>query len=124
MAPHLTPWWSMGPPLCLYRYEALPPAFVRRSSRAQRDASLARHAEKQALVDALRRGKESLELSVNFHVCVDCHAFMRAAAVALQRTITVREPKLTHVFAATDGTCSCGEKWRWEARASESETGH
>ena len=96
------------------QYDALPPSFLKRSSRKQRDASLLRHAEKQALVDQLQRGKSELSLSINFHVCVDCHAFLRAASRDLQRTITVREPKLVHTF--TDGQCSCGERWRWETR--------
>ena len=98
------------------RHDALPPAFLKRSGTKQRNASLQRHAEKQALVDLLQQGKEDLRLSVNFHVCLDCHALLRAASRALRRPITVVEPTLTHVFDE-EGTCSCGDKWCWEARA-------
>ena len=98
------------------RHDALPPDFLRRSNRRQRDASLHRHAEKLALVDLLLRNKPELTLTINFHVCVDCHAFMRAASCGLGRTITVREPRMVHTFTP-DGVCSCGGRWRWEARA-------
>lgn len=97
------------------RYEALPPAFLRKSTSDQLDRSLHSHAEKKALVDLLDRGCERLELSINFHVCLDCHAFMRSAARHLRRPIVVREPRMVHHFGA-DGVCSCGEGWRWEAR--------
>ena len=85
--------------------------------------SLQGHAEKLAIADLLRREKEAgdgdsdepLELSINFKVCADCHSFFKAVAGQLGRQITVREPKLTHVFLS-NGECSCDDRWRWEAR--------
>jgi pentatricopeptide repeat protein len=50
------------------RYEALPPAFLRKSSRRQRDRSLQSHAEKRALAHLIERNCERLEISINFHV--------------------------------------------------------
>ena len=75
-----------------------------------------------ALADMLKRERERtdasgepLELTINFKVCADCHAFFKAASTLTNgRPITVREPKMTHVFA--DGKCVCGDRWRWEAR--------
>ena len=49
------------------------------------------------------------------------HAFMLAASRHLKRTITVREPKMVHTF--TNGRCSCGGRWRWEARHPRPDTG-
>ena len=74
-----------------------------------------RDAEKKALVSLLGANASKLELSVNFHMCVDCHAFIKAASVLLQRPIVCREPKMVHHFSG--GVCSCGDRWRWEARA-------
>ena len=95
------------------RCEALP-AFLRKSTSIGWIAHSI-HMQKKALVDLLDRGCERLELSINFHVCLDCHAFMRSAARHLRRPIVVREPRMVHHFGA-DGVCSCGEGWRWEAR--------
>ena len=97
------------------RLEALPPDFTRRASTKSQEASLQRHAEKKALVSLLGANASKLELSVNFHMCVDCHAFIKAASVLLQRPIVCREPKMVHHFSG--GVCSCGDRWRWEARA-------
>lgn len=104
------------------RHEALPPAFVRSSTRGQRERSLQSHAEKQALADLLARdedGDTPLDLDINFHVCLDCHAYLAAASKLLGRPITVREPKLEHHF--DDGECSCNGAWRWEARREAAE---
>ena len=73
------------------RLEALPPAFTRRASTKSQEASLQRHAEKKALVSLLGANASKLEVSVNFHMCVDCHAFMKAASVLLQRPIVCVE---------------------------------
>ena len=109
---------------CHYKpvLEALPYAFTRRANRPEMVRSLQAHAEKLALADLLRREQEeggdeaghTLELSINFKVCEDCHAFFKAASRHLGRPITLREPKLTHVFE--DGECRCGDSWRWETR--------
>lgn len=96
------------------RLEALPPDFTRRTSTVRQEASLRRHAEKKALVSLLASNASQLELNVNFHMCVDCHAFMKAASVLLQRPIVCREPRVAHYFSG--GVCSCGDRWRWEAR--------
>ena len=105
-------------------YEALPYGFTRSASRPEMVRSLQGHAEKLALADLLRRAKERggpsapdaepLELSINFKVCADCHGFFKAASSLIGQPITVREPKVTHSFSA--GECSCGDRWRWEAR--------
>jgi hypothetical protein len=97
------------------RYDSLPTAFLRASTRQQRDASLQSHAEKKALVDLLERERPNLELSINFHACIDCHDFLKGASRLLGRDITLHEPKLVHRIV--DGECSCGDAWRWEARA-------
>ena len=62
----------------------------------------------------LARGCESLEIGVNFHMCVDCHAFFKGASQSLGRRIEVREPSVLHRF--NEGACSCNDQWRWEAR--------
>ena len=61
-----------------------------------------------------RGGCESLEIGVNFHMCVDCHAFFKGASQLLGRRIEVREPSVLHRF--NEGVCSCNDQWRWEAR--------
>ena len=76
--------------------------------------SLKYHAEKKALARLLASGAAELEMTINFKVCADCHAFFKACSEALGRTLSVREPSTTHVFA--DGACSCKDAWRWEAR--------
>ena len=88
--------------------------------------SLQGHAEKLMLADLLareekqsqgagRRQSEPIELSVNFKMCVDCHAFFKGASALLGRRLLVREPTLTHIF--DKGECACGDRWRWEARS-------
>mmetsp|Transcript_127829 Transcript_127829/g.238992 ORF Transcript_127829/g.238992 Transcript_127829/m.238992 type:complete len:247 (+) Transcript_127829:48-788(+) len=110
------------------RFEALPLAFLQREPDEKLTVSLALHAEKKALSDLLRRemvhwgekGKQSwkkldLRMDVNFHVCVDCHDYFKAASLLLAREIHVREPKMTHHF--DKGWCTCNDLWRWEERA-------
>ena len=53
-------------------------------------------------------------MTVNIKVCADCHLFMKCASAMLGRRISVREPKLLHVFER--GDCSCADQWRWEER--------
>mmetsp|Transcript_43746 Transcript_43746/g.82032 ORF Transcript_43746/g.82032 Transcript_43746/m.82032 type:complete len:217 (+) Transcript_43746:56-706(+) len=110
------------------RFEALPLSFVHREPDQKLTASLALHAEKKAFSDILRReghhwgekGKQGwhkmeLRLDINFHVCVDCHDYFKAASLLLARDIWVREPKMTHHFHK--GWCTCNDLWRWEERA-------
>ena len=108
------------------QFQALPYAFVKQSTVKEQRRSLVLHAEKQALADALReRGKRmqrgqaddgALDVRINFKACPDCHAFFKAASCVVRGKILLREPKLVHTFEA--GKCSCGDKWRWEAVAS------
>ena len=88
--------------------------------------SLQGHAEKLMLVDLLAREEkqskdtglrhsEQMELSVNFKMCADCHAFFKAASVLLGHHVIVRERTLTHIF--DEGECACGDRWRWETRS-------
>ena len=95
---------------------ALPLAFVEASTKPQQRRSLLRHAEKRALAAALETHDkgEAVSIDVNFKMCADCHAFVKAASQLTRRRITVREPALLHTFV--DGECSCGDRWRWEER--------
>ena len=88
--------------------------------------SLQSHAEKLMLADLLAReekqsnGKglrhrEQIELSVNYKMCADCHAFFKGASTLIDRQMIVREPSLTHIF--NGGDCACGDRWRWETRS-------
>jgi len=96
------------------QFEALPMLFLKRSTKQQQKKSLRHHAEKKALSEMLAHGCESLEIGVNFHMCVDCHAFFKGASLSLGRRIEVREPSVLHRF--NEGACSCNDQWRWEAR--------
>ena len=91
--------------------------------------SLQGHAEKLMLADLLAREEkqskdtglrhsEQIELSVNFKMCADCHAFFKGVSVLIGRQVIVREPSLTHTFDG--GDCACGDRWRWEARSAVS----
>ena len=96
------------------QFDALPIGFLEKSTKRQQKNSLQRHVEKRALAEMLSRGCESLEIDVNIHMCVDCHAFFKGASQSLGRRIEVREPSMLHRF--NDGACSCNDQWRWEAR--------
>jgi len=96
------------------QFDALPIGFLDSSSRGHQKKSLRHHAEKRALAEMLTRGCDSLEIGINFHMCVDCHAFFKGASQSLERRIEVREPGLLHRFSK--GACSCNDQWRWEAR--------
>ena len=88
--------------------------------------SLQGHAEKLMLADLLAREEkqskhtglrhsEQIELSVNFKMCADCHAFFKGASALIGRQVIAREPSLTHIFDG--GECACGDRWRWETRS-------
>jgi pentatricopeptide repeat protein len=89
---------------------ALPHDFVRRSSLKEQEASLRKHAEKRAIAELVATGADRLAAKINFHVCVDCHEFFKAASTLLRKPIVIAEPKMTHTF--TEGRCSCGDQWR------------
>jgi pentatricopeptide repeat protein len=89
---------------------ALPHDFVRRSSLKEQEASLRKHAEKRAIAELVATGADRLAAKINFHVCVDCHEFFKAASTLLRKPIVITEPKMTHTF--TEGRCSCGDQWR------------
>ena len=94
--------------------DALPMVFLDSSTKGQQKRSLRNHAEKKALAEMLAHGCASLEIGVNFHMCVDCHEFFKGASALLGRRIEVREPGVLHRF--NEGACSCDDQWRWEAR--------
>ena len=107
-------------------FEALPYAFSRTARRPAMVRSLQGHAEKLMLADLLAREEkqskdaglrhsEQIELSVNFKMCADCHAFFTGASALIGRQVIVREPSLTHIFDG--GECACGDRWRWETRS-------
>ena len=77
-------------------------------------ADLLAREEKQHKDTGLRHSKQ-IELSVNFKVCADCHAFFKGASALIGRQVIVREPSLTHIFGG--GDCACGDRWRWETRS-------
>ena len=79
--------------------------------------SLQGHAEKLMLADLLAREetqakdaglRKQMELSVNFKMCADCHAFFKGASALIGRQVLVREPTLTHIFDG--GECACGDR--------------
>ena len=107
-------------------FEALPYAFSRTVRRPMMVRSLQSHAEKLMLADLLAREEkqskdaglrhsEEIEVSVNFKMCADCHAFFKGASTLIGREMIVREPSLTHTFEG--GECTCGDRWRWETRS-------
>ena len=77
-------------------------------------ADLLAREEKQSKDTGLRHS-EQMELSVNFKMCADCHAFFKAASALIDRKVIVRERTLTHIFDG--GNCTCGDRWRWETRS-------
>ena len=106
------------------RLQALPAPFVETSTEAVQHSYLALHAEKKALTDLLlqcstpdmlQTADGLPDIRINFHMCEDCHAFFKEASQLLHRRLVVLEPKLRHVFS--EGTCSCRDQWRFEARA-------
>ena len=107
-------------------FAALPYAFSRTARRKAMVRSLQGHAEKLMLADLLAREEkqskdaglhhsEEIELSVNFKMCADCHAFFKGACALFGYQVIVREPSLTHIFEG--GECTCGDRWRWETRS-------
>ena len=82
------------------------------------ERSLHHHAEKKALADLAARAPQdgsTLEVSVNFRMCVDCHLFFEAAAVVLARRLECFDQNTRHVFDPEIGGCSCsvgGAAWR------------
>ena len=114
---------------CRYKpvFAALPYAFTRTARRNEMVRSLQGHAEKLMLADllareekqskdaGLRHHSEEIELSVNFKMCADCHAFFKGASALIDRQVIVRERTLTHIFDG--GHCACGDRWRWETRS-------
>ena len=100
-------------------FEALPYAFTRTARRPAMVRSLQGHAEKLMLADLLSREEtqskdkglrhnEQIELTVNFKMCTDCHAFFKGASALIGRQVIVREPKLMHIFDG--GDCACGDR--------------
>ena len=77
-------------------------------------ADLLAREEKQSK-DTVLNHSEQIEVSVNFKICADCHAFFKGASALIGREVIVREPSLTHVFDG--GDCTCGDRWRWEKRS-------
>ena len=107
-------------------FEALPYAVTLTALRPAMMRSLQSHAEKLMLADLLAREEkqskvgglrhnEQVELSVNFKMCGDCHAFFKGASALIGRQLIVREQSLTHIF--NQGDCTCGDRWRWETRS-------
>eukprot|EP00747_Dinoflagellata_sp_TGD_P128752 gnl/TRDRNA2_/TRDRNA2_174592_c9_seq23.p1 gnl/TRDRNA2_/TRDRNA2_174592_c9~~gnl/TRDRNA2_/TRDRNA2_174592_c9_seq23.p1 ORF type:complete len:247 (+),score=42.74 gnl/TRDRNA2_/TRDRNA2_174592_c9_seq23:695-1435(+) len=99
--------------------QVLPWAFVQSTSKKQQEASLQLHAEKKALTVLLACAADELIVSIGFNACTDCHDALKNAALLLGRRIYLRQPKMVHAFA--DGSCSCNDRWRWEARISLSQ---
>ena len=62
-----------------------------------------------------------LAMSINFHMCVDCHEFCKAASSLLGRRVKVSEPKLAHVFEA--GRCSRTRRFLPRGKARRGVTG-
>lgn len=107
------------PPVFPHVYHALPLAFVAKATLASQARLLSRHAEKKALAALWTTKVRPLHIEVNFEMCADCHLFFKAAAVHLGEDMTVREhsgARQLHQFDASSGTCSCGDRWRWEER--------
>ena len=107
-------------------FEALPYAFSRTACRHAMALSLQGHAEKLMLANLLAREEKQsedtglrhskqIELSVNFKICADCHAFFKGVSALIGRQVIVRELSLTHIFDG--GNCACGDRWRWEIRS-------
>merc|ERR1711904_621221 len=88
--------------------------FARNSTHKQHEDSLKLHAEKKALAVLLAYSEAMLNVAIEFNACVDCHSFFKTSSLLSGRGIQLRQPKMVHVF--TDGSCSCNDQWRWEAR--------
>ena len=90
---------------------------------AEMHRSLALHAEKKALAVLLlehldRPGSVDLNVDVNFKMCVDCHAFFKAASVHFNLRLTATERgRPSHDFSR--GSCSCNDRWRWDGMVNE-----
>ena len=72
-------------------------------------ADLLAREEKQSEDTRLRHSAQ-LELSVNFKMCADCHAFFKGTSAFIGGQVIVREPTLTHIFDG--GDCACGDRKR------------
>merc|ERR1712050_563915 len=94
--------------------QALPWALAENGTREQQESSLQLHAEKKALVVLLACGEAKANVSINFNACLDCHEFFKFLSWLFACRIQLRQPKMIHNFA--EGSCSCNDGWRWEAR--------
>ena len=95
---------------------ALPWAFTQNRTREQQEGSLKLHPEKKALAILLACCEIELKVAIEFHACMDCHEFFKKSSLLLERMVQLQQPKMVHSFS--DGSCSCNDWWRWEARLS------
>ena len=87
---------------------------MQHSKLEQQERSLQLHAEKKALAGLLACSEVDLNVYIEFNACMDCHAFFKCSSLMLGRMIYLHQPKMVHKF--TEGSCSCNDRWRWEAR--------
>merc|ERR1711988_1937601 len=99
--------------------QTLPFAFTQNSTRKQQEDSLKLHAEKKVLAVLLACGEAELHVAVNFNACMDCHEYFKKSSLLLRSRIQLRQPKMVHIFI--HGSCSCSDRWRWEARLTPAE---
>ena len=64
--------------------------------------ALRNHPEKKAFADLLDSGAPSLEIKINFNICVDCHEFFKAASRHFSRRVQVVEQKMRQPTGAKD----------------------
>ncbi|CAN8257144.1 unnamed protein product [Cochlearia groenlandica] len=78
----------------------------------KKEELLMQHSEKLALafgLMCLAEGSSSVRIMKNMRICVDCHEFMKAASMATNIFIIVRDVNRFHHFS--HGHCSCGDFW-------------
>ncbi|XP_074563299.1 putative pentatricopeptide repeat-containing protein At3g13770, mitochondrial isoform X2 [Curcuma longa] len=77
----------------------------------QKESILLGHSEKLAIAFGLMRsaGHESIRITKNLRICIDCHNFAKYVSDVYQREISLRDNSRFHLVAG--GTCSCGDYW-------------
>ncbi|KAG6530287.1 putative pentatricopeptide repeat-containing protein At3g13770, mitochondrial [Zingiber officinale] len=77
----------------------------------QKESILLGHSEKLAIAFGLMGNacRESIRITKNLRICIDCHNFAKYVSNVYQMEISLRDSSRFHLVAG--GTCSCGDYW-------------
>ncbi|XP_042465086.1 putative pentatricopeptide repeat-containing protein At3g13770, mitochondrial [Zingiber officinale] len=77
----------------------------------QKESILLGHSEKLAIAFGLMGNacRESIRITKNLRICIDCHNFAKYVSNVYQMEISLRDSSRFHLVAG--GACSCGDYW-------------